>query len=232
MATLTPIPAVVEKGLMLANCRFCTQLSRSDDSLPRRPWDVTLLESANFLAWPSLGGFVEGWVLVVPKYHALSMAEVAWEDRPELDDVLRNIFEDVERAYGPTAAFEHGPVKAAQPPGCGVDHAHVHVVPCGADLRIEIEATLGRAMEWESLDSLSMVRSERELPYVSIRNATGRSYVCFDPDIPSQLGRKALGRLHQEPVHDWRQDPHAGTVARTAARLTAVRSPAPASDAA
>ena len=51
-------------------CVFCSQFR--EDSAPA-VWNEPILESQNFVVVPSLGSLVEGWTLLLPKSHYLSM---------------------------------------------------------------------------------------------------------------------------------------------------------------
>jgi ATP adenylyltransferase len=211
---------VVREPDHVGECSFCSRMAGEHSANTAEPWQTVIFESPNFVVWPSMGGFVEGWLLAVPKEHALNVSQMSVGGRAELGRLLDHVTADLRRVYGPIVAFEHGPVHAAQPVGCGIDHAHVHLVPYQASFHREVEATLGRQLTWEPLASLADVPSGRALPYVSVQDSDGRSFVCFDAAIPSQLGRRTLGRLEQTQTWDWRSDPHVQTVSRTVRRLS------------
>ncbi len=101
-------------------------------------WNESLIESPNFVVLPSLGELVEGWVLVVPKAHFLSLAVLPDSLIPEMRDLQQIVCERLQRIYGPVAVFEHGPAGEQHTVGCGVDHAHLHLVPVDFELSFAV----------------------------------------------------------------------------------------------
>jgi ATP adenylyltransferase len=108
-----------------ASCKVCSSL-RSDSPL----WyDKPLLETDHFFAIPSLGSLVPGWLLVLPKEHYLSVSRIDTPLRAELGGLLYEAADLIGGLFGPATVFEHGASHRGSKVGCGVDHAHVHVVP-------------------------------------------------------------------------------------------------------
>lgn len=95
--------------------------------------DVVVHETDRFAVLPSVGSLVPGWLLVVPKRPASCFAELHEAERAELPTVL----EAIERLYPKSGLrwnlFEHGGQPGSRI-GCGVDQAHLHVVPLDFDL--------------------------------------------------------------------------------------------------
>jgi hypothetical protein len=54
----------------VTDCKFCAKLKAQ---AARAPWNEFLIETENFAVVPSLGALVEGWLLMVPKEHYISM---------------------------------------------------------------------------------------------------------------------------------------------------------------
>jgi len=115
----------------MTNCRMCSNLGIHT---PADDWDKPLLESENFAALPSLGALVEGWLLLVPRRHFISVGALPQPLLREMEEMKRLLCSAVEENYGQACIFEHGPSKANCAVGCGVDHAHLHVVPVPFDL--------------------------------------------------------------------------------------------------
>ena len=98
-------------------------------------YNAVLFETDNFFAIPSLGSIVEGWVLIVPKRHYISMGAIRNDDlHNELDSFSSSIKDIVRQAYGNVILFEHGAARQNTAVGCGVDYAHLHIVPIDLDV--------------------------------------------------------------------------------------------------
>ena len=77
---------------------------------------------------PTLGSIVPNWLLVVPRRSVVNFRK--WQAITSVDpvcligEILANLEIDPKRAIW----FEHGPSAEGSPVGCGVDHAHLHVL--------------------------------------------------------------------------------------------------------
>jgi diadenosine tetraphosphate (Ap4A) HIT family hydrolase len=101
----------------------------------REIWNVPLLQTDHFVVLPSLGAMVKGWLLIVPKKHFMCMGAVPDALETDYFELRKRVCTHLESVYGsPVVLFEHGPSRILTRTGCGVDHAHVHVVPFAEDL--------------------------------------------------------------------------------------------------
>src|ERR1039458_10394749 len=119
---------------MKNNHHFQTSHAIEAYAASRNLWDTSLFESRNFVAIPTVGALVEGWLLVVPRTPILSFARLSTPLFSELEIFLDEIIPAIQSVYGPVSVFEHGPSCAASVVGCGVDYAHLHLVPVDCDL--------------------------------------------------------------------------------------------------
>ena len=117
----------------MTKCRLCLGV-RGSSSLPGPEWNTPLFESPNFVALPSLGALVEGWLLLVPKQHFIAMGALPESLCDEMTAMKQLLWSALQECYGTSCAFEHGPSASLRDVGCGVDHAHLHFVPTSFDL--------------------------------------------------------------------------------------------------
>lgn len=89
--------------------------------------DKPILENEEFFAIASIGAFIEGWTLVLPKRHCYSMRNF-W-NQGSFEDLLYPIIDRVQSEYGEVIVFEHGANSCDSKTSCGTHHAHIHVVP-------------------------------------------------------------------------------------------------------
>src|SRR4051812_5373863 len=106
------------------NCRLCG-LGTAPAQVPSY-YSTALFESASFVAVPSIGSIVPGWMLIVPRAHVLRASDLSVASRDELADFVAHVRRNLTERFGPTSIFEHGPARPGCTSGCTVDHAHVH----------------------------------------------------------------------------------------------------------
>lgn len=153
------------------------------------PYDEALLESDHFVCVPSLGSIVPGWVLVTPKRAMLNMAQLSQFESEELPWFFERVRNRVEEAFGPTCAFEHGAQAEGSATGCGVDQAHLHIVP------ISFEALFAEVRQHAAWTASSFCLpaqvdfATREYLWVSDKD---RAYVAYPTQPVSQFFRRAV----------------------------------------
>lgn len=93
-----------------------------------RGCDHVLFEANGCVVAPTLGSIVPNWLLIVPRRHAVNFRD--WQAAGSIDPA--GLVDEVLAALGVdprrTIWFEHGPAGADTVVGCGVDHAHLHVL--------------------------------------------------------------------------------------------------------
>src|SRR5438067_4194918 len=81
------------------------------------------LESESFAVIPSVGPLVSGHVLLCPKRHFRSFAQIPTMLEDEFAAMKKRLSAVLAEAYGrPVHYFEHGSAKKAQQPMCTVEH--------------------------------------------------------------------------------------------------------------
>ncbi|OWT56197.1 HIT family protein [Candidimonas nitroreducens] len=145
-------------------CRFCA-VSENQQSFGVA--DTKLASDGRYFAIPSIGSLVEGWTLIVPNEHCVSLR--AHYGSSNFGAFVSDIAGKVRDAYGSVIAFEHGANHEGSATGCGTDHAHLHIVPFdGIDV--------------EDLDSSGIVFHMMNV--ADIAQVVGSSeYLAFFPDI-------------------------------------------------
>lgn len=180
------------------DCRFC--------GIERR--ERLLDYGDGYAVVPSYGALVAGWVLIVPTVHVLTMAELPVEARRPLTDLVARVESRLSAAVGPTVLFEHGPAAVGRSPGCGVDHAHLHVVPVAVDLRAVAHETdvLPRSLQWVASAWPWDGRSAPERDYLFVRDVDGAGWLAEADELPSQAFRQTLCRHLGQQHWDWKDE--------------------------
>jgi ATP adenylyltransferase len=122
------------------NCRFCDIVA---GKYKYAGIDEPFASNDEFIALASIGAIVEGWSLIIPKAHQLSMRNVYWNS--VLSDFLGSVLPPLIYQYGPLIAFEHGANKEGSTTACGTDHAHLHLVPIDESLLPDLN---GSGLKW------------------------------------------------------------------------------------
>jgi ATP adenylyltransferase len=205
------VTAVSSRPANPVPCALCSCIAE-----PRDRWDQPLFESQNFVAIPSLGSLVEGWLLVVPRQHLISSGAIAPDLRNEFATFKQEVSARLSSVYGDICAFEHGPCGPSREVGCGVDHAHVHLVPLGFDL-VDAANMYVPAGAWEaaSWSECSRVAAEG-LDYLFIEQPLGVGRIAVAQKFGSQILRRAIASSIGKPDEfNWRSHRHERNIDKT-----------------
>jgi diadenosine tetraphosphate (Ap4A) HIT family hydrolase len=178
--------------------------------LPEEPYRRrVMLESRSFAVLPSLGPLAPGHVLLCPRHHVGSFAQVDAALHAEYCEIKATLVARLRAMYeGEITIFEHGMAADRGRMVCTVDHAHLHVVPLPRWL------DAAAAISWTTT-------FDGSLPALR-RLAGGQEYVsCETPDgvhrlmtarsgIDSQLMRRIIATsLGHGDRWNWRETPGA-----------------------
>lgn len=106
-------------------CRFCDILEGK-----RRMGmvDNPVLKNSQFYTLVSIGGFIEGWSLVIPKEHTYSMRK--FYTNSLFIDIANEMLKKIWKIYKKKCIiFEHGANHEGSITACGTNHAHLHILP-------------------------------------------------------------------------------------------------------
>ncbi len=199
---------------MMTTCQLCT-------ADPRLIWNKPLFESPNFVVLPSLGALVEGWLLLLPKEHFLSFGTLPDRLVSEMQELKQEVITRLDKLYGPVSVFEHGPCAEGRSVGCGVDHAHMHLVPIEWDLRQAVAPFLPSEVSWLSADletCRDAIRNESD--YLYLEQPVGKGHLVFGQNLGSQVFRRAIATHIGVPEEfNWRNDPQVENIEKTIATI-------------
>lgn len=208
--------AVSSRSATSLPCALCSSIAE-----PRTHWDQPVFESQSFVAVPSLGSLVEGWLLVVPRQHFISIGALTPALLEEFTHFKQDVSARLSSLYGDTCAFEHGPYAPNREIGCGVDHAHVHLVPLGFDL-VDAASTQLPEATWRpaSWSECSRVAA-KGLDYLFVEQPVGAGRLAVARQFGSQVLRRAIASMIGRPDEfNWRDHRHEANIAKTINRLS------------
>lgn len=116
------------------DCRFCKifsgikELGEIDDPIEK---------NKDFISIISVGSFIEGWVLIIPKSHVYSMKDI-YESNSFIE-IANLMIDKIKKVYDKKCIiFEHGANCEGSVTACGTNHAHIHVIPYDKSLLPDI----------------------------------------------------------------------------------------------
>jgi ATP adenylyltransferase len=195
-----------------SNCVFCNLTSNYlAGSDPDMLWDKVLHETPEFVVVPSKGAMIEGWLLIISKRHYLSVGAMPYLVRKELEYLSKDLCHVLSNLYCRPSIFEHGPSLTGSYVGCGIDQAHLHIVPINFDLTLAIESLSAQhGLNWNcnvgnTYEGLSLASSSKK-PYLYYCDWRGNSQYCTSENIPSQFFRKAIASHIGAPnIYDYKK---------------------------
>lgn len=207
-------------------CGFCDEITGElEHNLFARLFEdqtwqkVIVKETDNFVVMPTIGAIVEGYLLILPRVHYLSMAHLPRCLYPELEALHDEIRAILTATYAQKPIFfEHGPMSCLLRGGCCADHAHLHAVPLEVDLAPDIK-TLYAERRIQFLIELRQ-QVQRSIPYLFYEDPNGKRYV-FDAleAIPQYLRQLVAKHTGLPERWDWRVSPGKAEILATIDRL-------------
>lgn len=186
-------------------------------------YNEILFESENFVVIPTLGSLVEGWLLIVPKQEYLSLQCIDKDSLLiELEELSQSVGKVMVNEFGCVTMFEHGAVNPKSTVGCGVDFAHLHLVPINFDLLQGLEKFENIKYEWKKVSNFKtgINTSEKGVEYLFLTDYLGNSFVTQNEKIPSQLFRKVIAHFLNVPdKFDWKQFHEIENISKTISRF-------------
>ena len=151
-----------------------------------------IFQTDNFSCVPSIGSFVEGYVLVVPKQHFLSVLTMPESHIKELLSIIRILASFYKSFYHQNfLIYEHGTADIKNVGGMSVVHAHLHFLPCAQKV-----ISLFHEYEFLRFDSLFAAQKyyleNSSHPYLLLKDIDNSIYLAIAENITSQYFRKKI----------------------------------------
>jgi diadenosine tetraphosphate (Ap4A) HIT family hydrolase len=196
-----------------SSCCFCNELAggRTEfhDLYPALESRL-LVEAPNFVVMPSLGQLAPGHTLLVPTQHVTSFGELDAARRREARALYFRWRRTLSQRFSSVVCFEHGSPPSAPSGGCGIVHAHLHVVPLGrCDARLP--ASVGGG--WRETDSRVWLDEAAEVSrrgsgYLMWHGPGEIAHIETAEEVPSQHLRRHVAEVLGEVRWDWRTAGH------------------------
>jgi hypothetical protein len=138
-----------------------------------------------------------------------------------MQQVKSEVGAQIAAKYGYVCAFEHGPGEAHRTVGCGVDHAHVHLVPVEACLKTAAAPFMPNDASWSAAGwKRCRAAFEAGQDYLYLEQPLGNGLISVHREFGSQVFRKAIAaHLGVPEQFSWREHPQSDVIARTVRQL-------------
>lgn len=203
----------------MSKCRFC----RIGAGEARFDYDRIILETKDYFAVASVGGFIEGWTLVSAKRHVLNLSSDY--KAAAFQDFTAEVADVVSRTYGDLVVFEHGVNRTGSLTGCGTDHAHLHLVPFSGNF---VSKVIGfdPLRDWRVMpaNEIEVISNGREYLMMSTspEDLSTSCHVSMVDQPTSQFFRKVLAsNLGLTEQSDYRLFPFVDRAISTMRKVTA-----------
>src|SRR5260370_16477170 len=164
-------------------------------------------ETGEFVVLPTLSPLCAGHVLILPRQHVTNLAALP---EPALQALLVCAKSTVSRLaehFGSDLYFfEHGVPGAGL--ACGIDHAHLHVLPMSANTTSEVESRIETDFPAQDADglvqSLSLSAQVETTSYLLHCPTLHSMRMSFTKRIPSQYMRRLIADVEHRSEWDWK----------------------------
>ena len=169
-----------------------------------KPVDCIIYESPSFYVVPELGALKQGFLMIVPKEHILSVAQFTEKLMPEYYEVCKDVEEILLKAFnGKLVAFmEHGSGPSGKTSHKkSIVHAHTHVV-----VDFELKEKYQRMVQMKRCENISDASAVHYFSYQ--RSTDGQLMIAMDPEVyvqrqfPRQVMAEELGLAPDQ--YNWR----------------------------
>lgn len=175
---------------------------------PKYPEHI-LYESNNFFVVPGLGAFFDGYVMIVPKKHIMSFAELDEPEYEEFLQVLNDIKFILQQVYKKRIfVFECGSGRnGGGKHATSIVHAHIHLAPTN----MPVLKNIHKSGLHPAIISSRDLCNYGEHPYMLYVDQEDNWYISSDPDtyFPRQHPRQVLADYMglKKGEYNWRTNP-------------------------
>lgn len=185
------------------SCEFCDLIHDGNDAeLVQRigpGMSRVVPVGENVVVMPTLGALSAFHALVVPTEHIMSSAAAATLARGAIWGIAELLRSRLCTRASSAVLFEHG-LTSRGGRGCGIAHAHVHVLEVPASIVLPLPPG-----HWtEHQGDIGTFDVDPESEHLLVSTASGRWAVRYESGVPSQFLRRWLASHLKVNEWDWR----------------------------
>lgn len=187
------------------NCPFCKELHEPKESIINK--NRIIAQTENFVVFPTTGGFVSNYQLIVPKKHMNCFGELSEEQYNELKTIILWQEKVNEKFFNSNSSiFEHGALIPHNESGKSIVHAHLHIFPNNTSLLGDIRKNKFDILQIDDISDLSKICKEHDT-YLYYKDIDGKNYIITHQGLPSQFLRRLLAGTLGFDKWNWRENP-------------------------
>lgn len=201
----------------MGSCKYCNFIQGNSSLV----YDKIIDETENFVVVPTLGSLLPGWQLICPKKHYLNTTMLTRDEKLEFNKLLAERVEATIDLYQKKVViFEHGAVVNNSLVGCGIDHAHVHVVPVDFDLleAVRLDEKSFSSIQTNNIFDFYLNNTIEDKPYWVCSVLGEETLFTSDMKVTSQFFRKVIAKeLNKERYFDYKKFSYVENAVKTVA---------------
>lgn len=181
-------------------CFFCKEIEDPIQNILKR--NRVVLDTKNFVVFPTVGCFQIGYLLIMPKQHYLCFGELEPNIIDELESIVQKITDYIQKKQNTKCIiFEHGTRDLSKITATSIMHAHIHIIPFSED----IVRYLPNYCELKKIKGFEDLKNEVD-NYLYLKDINNNNYIVKNSNYPSQFFRQiACQAMGISKYWDWRK---------------------------
>ena len=194
-----------------STCPMCAELNSG--KMPNELIDKSglrdriLVENDEFVIIPSVSPLKMGHIMIVPRKHITSIVQLSVASVLKFEEFKKEIVLRITRKLGPVFCWEHG-VGKNKNGGCGITHAHFHILPLIDEHATQIDSTLSQMFPHVMVaDSMKVFhdRSDSSCSYLYWEINSMSPRIVTSEGIKSQLMRELICKVENLDNWNWKE---------------------------
>lgn len=162
-----------------------------------------LLGTNRFIAVADVAPLAKGHILVFPRRHILGLSLLSDEDCAELEGLRLTISKILRASTGvPAISFEHGLCDPSRRSGCGIDHAHLHIIPNPGDVSGSLTSSY-ECREVDSVRALPETVTDSTEEYLFLIDQNDRCLLAEVEEPTRQFFRRVISEILDNEFWNW-----------------------------
>jgi len=195
----------------LSTCPICREIA--DRKMPQELTKIygieyrIIIEEDNFFVIPSVSPLKLGHIMIVPRTHISSMIQLPSDYITRFLTLKHDVLNRVRDLFGPVFCWEHG-IGKCKMGGCGITHAHFHVLPMSEDGSSRLSTVLTEMFPCSRTIKSTKTFFETTKPsysYLYWEFELQEPRLVTMEQIRSQLMRQLISEAEGLDTWDWRE---------------------------
>lgn len=194
---------------LIDSCCFCQEITSQkmpENFRQKSSYETRIFEEDdNYIAIPTISPITEGHILILPKRHLNSISQIESIKHKNFLSFTEKIISLINSKYGQTIFFEHGIGKNKEG-GCGVSHAHLHIMPIGSEEICKIKEDISKNYNIKFMNDIKMLfQINHDESYLLFGHSFEKLFCYIGDDIPSQYLRRIITKHKNLHRFDWKE---------------------------